>query len=112
MLERAILEVLWEAGEPLIPAAVRDQLPTERRGAYTTVMTVLVRLWKKGILVRRRSGRAYEYEPRLDREVYTALRMERMLEAAGSRPSTLTRFVEALSESERDHLRRLLGEEL
>lgn len=112
ILERAVLEVLWDAEKPLIPAEVRDRLPAERRGAYTTVMTVLVRLWKKGILKRRRVGRAFEYQPRLGRESYTALRMERMLETAGNRSSTLSRFVEALSESEREHLRRMLGDDL
>lgn len=111
MLERAVLEVLWDSGEALTPAEVRERLPEQRQGAYTTVMTVLVRLWKKDLLDRRRAGRAFVYEPRLSRDRYTALRMESILESAGHRSSTLTRFVQTLSESERQHLRRLLGDD-
>ena len=111
ILERAVMEVLWEAEEPLTPAQVRDRLPDDRRGAYTTVMTVLVRLWQKEMLDRRKVGRAYAYAPRLSRDRHVALRMESILESAGSRPSTLARFVQTLSESERKHLRRLLDDD-
>lgn len=107
-LEAAVLEVLWDTESWLTPRRVLEQLSTERQIAYTTVMTVLVRLWKKGTLVRRRRGRAFEYRPRLPRSETAALRMEEILQAAGDRSVTLSRFLETLAESERRELRKLL----
>ena len=111
ILEQAVLEILWDADSPLTPAEVRERIPIERRGAYTTIMTVLVRLWKKGLLRREQAGRAYAYAPKLSRETYTASRMERLLDDAGHRSKTLARFIMTLSESERRHLRSLLEDE-
>lgn len=58
VLERDVLRVLWAQGD----LSVRDvQSRLERAVAYTTVMTTLDRLFKKGILARRRDGRAFVY---------------------------------------------------
>ena len=63
-LEVAVMEVLWARGE----SAVRDVVDRlERSLAYTTVMTTLDRLFKKGLLDRRKSERAFLYTPRLTR---------------------------------------------
>jgi predicted transcriptional regulator len=57
-LEREVLGVLWAEGH----LAVRDvQARLCRAAAYTTVMTTLDRLYKKGILQRRQDGRAFVY---------------------------------------------------
>ena len=56
-LETDILGVLWAASGPLTPAEVNDRLDSGL--AYTTVLTVLARLWTKGLLERTRQGRAY-----------------------------------------------------
>jgi predicted transcriptional regulator len=57
-LERELLDTVWRLG----PASVRDVLAAvEHAVAYTTAMTVLDRLYKKGILDRERVGRAYVY---------------------------------------------------
>jgi predicted transcriptional regulator len=61
-LERDVLRVLWLDGD----LAVRDvQARLDRPVAYTTVMTTLDRLFKKGILSRRRDGRAFVYSAAL-----------------------------------------------
>ena len=58
VLERDVLRVLWSEGD----LAVRDvQSRLSRPAAYTTVMTTLDRLYKKGILQRRQDGRAFVY---------------------------------------------------
>lgn len=63
-LERAVMDVLWAEGD----LAVRDvQARLSRQVAYTTVMTTLDRLYKKGVLERRRMGRAYLYSPGVTR---------------------------------------------
>jgi predicted transcriptional regulator len=58
------METLWRRGECNV-RDVADQL--ERPLAYTTVMTTLDRLFKKGMLVRRKSQRAFYYAPRFGR---------------------------------------------
>jgi predicted transcriptional regulator len=57
-LEREVMDVVWRLG----PATVHDVRATlDRAVAYTTVMTVLDRLYRKGVLERQREGRAYVY---------------------------------------------------
>jgi predicted transcriptional regulator len=63
-LETAILEILWERGESSVHE-VSERVA--RPLAYTTVMTTLDRLFKKGLLDRRKSERAFLYSPRLSR---------------------------------------------
>jgi predicted transcriptional regulator len=58
------MEILWERGE----SSVHDVAPRlERPLAYTTVMTTLDRLFKKGLLARRKIDRAFVYAPRWSR---------------------------------------------
>jgi len=57
-LERQVLDAVWRLGR----ASVRDvRAALDRAVAYTTVMTVLDRLYKKGVLERERAGRAFVY---------------------------------------------------
>jgi predicted transcriptional regulator len=63
-LETAVMEILWERGE----SSVHDVAEKLRRPlAYTTVMTTLDRLYKKGLLARRKRDRAFVYAPRQTR---------------------------------------------
>lgn len=65
-LEMATLEILWDRDED---CTVHDVLQgLSRPLAYTTIMTTLDRLFKKGILTRRKSERAFLYSPRLSRQ--------------------------------------------
>jgi predicted transcriptional regulator len=107
-LEAKVMDVLWSAGSWLTPADVHRQLSRRRSLAYTTVMTVLVRLYDKGVVTRRRDGRAYAYQPVHTRDEDAAVRMREILAAAGDRSAALTRFLESLSPAERAQLRRLL----
>ncbi len=110
-LENAIMDVLWDTDMSLTPSAVQERLPEERMVEYTTVMTVLARLWKKGRLARERDGRAYAYRPVLNRSEHAAKRMEEILETAGDRSTALARFTEQLSASERKKLKAFLEPE-
>src|SRR5258708_16846846 len=63
-LELTVMEILWTQGE----SNVRDVAQKlDRPLAYTTVMTTLDRLFKKGLLTRRKSERAFLYSPLLSR---------------------------------------------
>ena len=108
-LEGRVMQALWSAREPLTPGEVHERLSTERRLAYTTVMTILTRLWNKGMLERDRRGRAYAYQPVATRAETTARRMRDILEASGDRTEALASFLGSISKAERAHLRRLLG---
>ena len=107
-LEANVMEILWSRGGWLTPGDVHQTLGEERDLAYTTVMTILVRLWRKGRLDRQRDGRAYAYQPLQTREEYAASRMEQMLLAAADRPTALAHFVDTLDTADRDQLRRML----
>lgn len=107
-LEAAVMEVLWDSGGWLTPGEVHDVLSRRRVLTYTTVMTILVRLWRKGRLERERDGRAYAYRPLQSREEHAASRMNEWLEAVRDRPRTLAHFLSSLSGEERTQLRRLL----
>lgn len=64
-LETQVLDVLRGIDSA---ATVRQVLPAFPELAYTTLMTTLDRLYRKGVLIRRRRGRAFVYEPRCSRE--------------------------------------------
>lgn len=64
-LERRVLAVLWEHGRAATVRYVHASFP---QLAYTTLMTTLDRLYRKGVLRRSRLGRAFGYEPRCTRD--------------------------------------------
>ena len=107
-LEAAVMDVLWDRGGWLTPGEVHEVLAAQRPLAYTTVMTILVRLVEKGRVERQRDGRAYAYRPLHTREEFAATRMSALLGGAGDRPAALSHFVRDLSASDRDQLRRVL----
>src|SRR6266536_5011784 len=122
-LERAVMETLWDltasppgggsAGAADATARqVAGRLGTSRSLAYTTVLTVLDRLERKGLVRRLREGRAHRYAPVASREVYAAELMLDALGRASDRDAALVRFVGAVSPEEAEVLRRaLLGPE-
>jgi predicted transcriptional regulator len=107
-LEAQVMDVLWDTGEWLTPGQVHEVLAQERQIAYTTAMTILVRLWKKGRVERRREGRAYAYFPTVTREEHAAVRMRDILEGAGDHSAALTHFLQSLPAGDRARLRRML----
>lgn len=107
-LEAEVMGVLWNRGGWSTPGEVHEVLVAERPLAYTTVMTILVRLWHKGRLERERDGRAYAYRPLRTREEHAAARMGELLVGVPDRSAALAHFLEALSAAERDQLRRML----
>lgn len=107
-LESAIMDVLWDQGGWRVPGEVHAVLDRQRPIAYTTVLTVLVRLSQKGRLERRRDGRAYAYRALQTRQEHIGGRMGDLLVSAGDRPGTLSRFLDSLAPSDRDQLRRML----
>lgn len=111
-LELRVLDVLWEhAGE----VAVRDVLPYFPNAAYTTVMTTMERLFRKGVLERRKAGRAFLYRPAQSREELESRVIVRTLEPLlnGNAEPVLSCLVEEVSRHDEkllDELERLVRE--
>jgi predicted transcriptional regulator len=108
-LERAVMEVLWDHAEPMVVRDVARAL-AERELAYTTVMTVLDRLTKKGFVRRHRDGRAWRYVPTASREGYVAQLMLDALALTGDRTAALTHFAHSVSSPEAEVLSQALAE--
>jgi len=97
-LEVRLLEALWQRGD----ATVRELLLDAGSGmAYTTVMTTLDRLYKKGFLDRVAEGRAFRYSPRqTPEELCRGAAVEGIRQLLGSSDESslpLSYLVEALS---------------
>src|ERR1700686_4515476 len=78
-LELECLSVLWPLGE----GTVRDihrALTASRPRAYTTVLTIMDRLEQKGIVTRRKAGRAFRYQARLSAEEARLKAVEKIVE--------------------------------
>ena len=99
-LEWRVLNALWDRDEP---ASVRDLQSAFSKIAYTTLMTTLDRLHRKGVLERAKHGAAFFYRPRLTRaELDSALAADALRVAlAGDDRSLrplLSFFVDAVGE--------------
>jgi len=110
-LEIRVLESLWESGEERTVRGILERFPDL---AYTTVMTTLDRLFKKGLLERSLQDRAYLYRPRFDRRELTRRlakgTIEGLLQSAPGRRAVrpiLSTFVDAVSRRDRQLLREL-----
>lgn len=90
-LELACLRILWMSGDQTVHE-VRERLRSTRQLAYTTVMTVLDRMSRKGAVSRRKVGRAHMYHAEIPREDARERAVERLLEVYfdGSRDSLIT----------------------
>lgn len=66
-LELDCMNTLWPMGEGTV-REIRDGLAPRRPRAYTTIMTIMDRLARKGVVERRKVGRAYRYRPNLSAE--------------------------------------------
>jgi len=74
-LEAEVMEELWSQGEAPVRAVMEAlNKRTSKKRAYTTYMTIMARLHKKGVLDRRREGKTDFYAPQLDRDQFMALR--------------------------------------
>ena len=107
-LEREVLSRLWAAETALTPAEVAAGIVSPP--TYTTVMTVLTRLWRKSLVTREPRGRAFAYTPLITEGEYAAAQMRASLEAASNREAALSHFVGTLTKSEERALRRAIAE--
>ena len=113
-LERDVMALVWRRGEINVRDAC-DEL--DSIVAYTTVMTTMDRLFKKGLLTRRKVGRAFVYRATASRaEIEGAVATElvhSLLQREGEPLPVLSSLVDAVSDRDRallDELERLIRE--
>jgi predicted transcriptional regulator len=99
------MDVVWAGDRAYLVREVRERLSYNRPVAYTTVMTVMNILHGKGVLCREKHGRAWRYWPVESREEHDARLMSEVLRSGGNERITMLRFVERVSEEERENLR-------
>src|SRR5487761_510184 len=78
-LELDCMNALWRLGEATV-RAVQEALATTRPRAYTTIMTILDRLAQKGVVERKKAGRAWLYTPNLSAEQARTHAVARLVE--------------------------------
>ena len=107
-LERAVMDTVWQGGD----FAVRDvRARLARPFAYTTIMTTLDRLYKKGLVLRRREGRAFVYTAAIERHELEASMTTGLLNGMLSHgPSAAQPFLSNLVDVVGDRDDRLLDE--
>jgi predicted transcriptional regulator len=109
-LEAVIMDRLWDRGRPALVREVLDDLRHDRQIAYTTVMTVMENLYRKGWLRRQREGRAWRYEPTGSRSGYTAALMSDALATSTDRRTALAHFVLQMSPHDAELLQQALDQ--
>ena len=112
-LERAVMDLLWDAENPLTANELRDLLAApggvdSKELAVTTVLTVLARLEKKGLVARERDIRPHRYTSVTSREDHTVSLMNEALGTVLDREAVLARFIGGISAEEAQSLRLLL----
>ncbi len=101
------MDVLWAAFDRDLSAReIEERLPGY---AYTTLLTVLDRLHRKGLVRRAKDGRAFRYVAVTSREEYSAELMREALGAATDRDAVLVRFAETVSSADATVLRGALA---
>ncbi len=102
------MERIWRRGEISVRELHAEFAP---RLAYTTVMTTMDRLYKKGLLKRRKVGKAYIYVPSLTEHEYqeqlTQHLLGMVLNEDKNSGAVLSHFVDAVSDADEQMLDRL-----
>src|SRR5215831_9772720 len=99
---------VWEHSRPVTVRELFDELSAERAIAYTTVMSTMDNLHRKGWLDRVKEGKAYRYTATASREEYSARLMREALEGGGDTEVVLSHFVAEMDGAESEVLRAVV----
>ena len=102
------MDRLWAIDGAATVREILEQMRQERDIAYTTVMSTMDNLHRKGFLGRDLDGRAYRYHTLTSRAEYRAALMQQALGTEAERDAVLAHFVERLSDEERRRLQAVL----
>ncbi len=107
-LEAVLMHRVWDHAGPVTVRDLVDELRGERPIAYTTVMSTMDNLHRKGWLDRERDGKAYRYTAVASREEYSARLMREALAQAGDTEMVLSHFVAQMDGEQSQVLRTVL----
>jgi predicted transcriptional regulator len=107
-LEAVIMDRVWAHAAPVTVRDLFDELQRERPIAYTTVMSTMDNLHRKGWLARERDGKAYRYTAVASREEYSANLMREAMAGSGDTEAVLSHFVAQMDGTESAALRAVL----
>jgi predicted transcriptional regulator len=107
-LEAVIMQLVWDHGQAVTVRDLFDEMRRERAIAYTTVMSTMDNLHRKGWLERVKDGKAYRYTPTASREEYSARLMSEALADGGNTEAVLSHFVAQMDGAESDVLREVV----
>ena len=107
-LEAVIMQMVWDHPGPVTVRELFDELGQERVIAYTTVMSTMDNLHRKGWLARSKDGRAYRYTATASREEYSARLMREALADGGDTEAVLGHFVAQMGGPESEALRAVV----
>lgn len=113
-LEKKVMDIVWEKKK----CTTRDivlNLKTNRHLAYTTVATILQRLWKKGLVIRKENKSGYIYTPKVSKEKYSKSIAQSFLKSfinsyGDIAIASFVDSIEKLPSAKRNHLLKLLEE--
>ena len=108
-LEAAVMQQIWDFAAPTTVRQVYTELIRDRTLAYTTVLSVMGKLCRKGFLQREREGKAHRYRAVATREQYGAALMREALSGSGNREKALLDFVRQMTPEEEEALRAALN---
>ncbi len=107
-LESVVMHMVWDSCGPVTVRELFDQLSRDRSIAYTTVMSTMDNLHRKGWLARVKDGKAYQYTATASREEYSARLMREALAGGGDTEAVLTHFVAQIGGAESQVLRTVV----
>lgn len=107
-LEAVVMNRVWDHVGSVTVRELFDELRLERAIAYTTVMSTMDNLHRKGWLVRDKDGKAYRYTAVASREEYSARLMREAMAEAGDTEAVLSHFVAQMDGEESLVLRAVL----
>ncbi len=106
-LEEKIMNVIWFCDQALKPSEVKKAIGGDY--AYTTIMTVMSRLHQKGILKRKKNGKAYYYSASKEKETFIKPKLrgifKNILESYGD--LAVSQFVDVLETLDPEDLEKL-----
>jgi predicted transcriptional regulator len=107
-LEATVMERVWDREDGATVREVFEELAGARQIAYTTVLSTIDNLHRKGWVRREREGKAYRYWPTMTREERSANLMRAAFDAGGDTEAVLAFFVNQMTESESAQLKAAL----
>lgn len=107
-LEAAVMERAWQHDDGATVREIFEELSCGRQIAYTTVLSTLDNLHRKGWVTREREGKAYRYWPAMTREERSAHLMRAAFSSGGDTEAVLAFFVEQMTEEESAQLKAAL----